>query len=73
MQHGGDTSAPVLHRIREQIRERDVPRGRDHEVRFLPDPGLDRVPLQLAGRMRFHAVLQEEEAGQSTDRGDRDG
>lgn len=73
LQHGGDTSAAVLDRVRGQIRERDFPERCGDEVRLLLDPRLDRVHLQSAGRLRVHVVLQEEEEGQGTDGGDRYG
>lgn len=73
MQHGGDTSAPLLDRVREQTRTHDVPKGCDPQVQFLVDPRVDRVPVQPSLRMRLHAVLEEAEEGQGAHRGDRDG
>lgn len=73
MQHGGDTSAPLLDRVREQTHTHDVPKGCDPQVQFLVDPRVDRVPVQPSLRMRLHAVLEEAEEGQGAHRGDRDG
>lgn len=73
VQHGGDTSSPLLDRVREQTHTHNVPKGRDPQVQFLVDPRVDRVPVQPSRRMRLHAVLQEAEEGQGAHRGDRDG